>query len=144
MVRRVPGRPGPAGALSEAAETAVEPLTVVDPAVWWADAPPAGDQAGEPGETAGGLQVKAGELIRGGYGTRADTTWTFTSRAASGKEIPAGYDAIGACALSCRVEPLIFLRYDAGLGLRAASDLWRGHVEWRAERGFNQRLFSRH
>ncbi|MFL6074797.1 MAG: S8 family serine peptidase [Mycobacteriales bacterium] len=54
---------------------------------------------------------------RGGYGTRADTTWTFTSQAASGKDIPAGYDALGVCAQSCRVEPLIFLRYDAGLGL---------------------------
>jgi hypothetical protein len=56
-------------------------------------------------------------VSRGGFGTKADTTWTFTSQSPTGKDIPAGYDTLGACAQSCRVEPLIFLRYDAGLGL---------------------------
>jgi hypothetical protein len=54
---------------------------------------------------------------RGGFGTKAESTWTFRSQAPSGKEVPAGYDSLGLCAVSCRVEPMIFLRYDFNLGL---------------------------
>jgi hypothetical protein len=53
---------------------------------------------------------------RGGYGTRADTTWTFRSEAPTGKEVSETYDPLGLCAVGCGALPLIFLRYDLDLG----------------------------
>lgn len=53
---------------------------------------------------------------QGGYGTHADTTWTFTSRDPTGNEIPAGYDTLKVCTGACRVEPLLFLGYQLNLG----------------------------
>ncbi|MBX6721783.1 MAG: S8 family serine peptidase, partial [Dactylosporangium sp.] len=51
-------------------------------------------------------------LPEGGYGNKADTTWTFASQPPTGKQVPDGYDSLGLCVDGCRVEPLIFLRYD--------------------------------
>ncbi|MFR9803135.1 DUF2637 domain-containing protein [Pseudonocardia sp. RS010] len=77
-----PGEGGTAEGHTAGAEIAVEPLALVasgedmpaddlgepDPARWWADAPPAGDQAGEPGVEVG--EDRAAELIRSGLGRR--------------------------------------------------------------------------
>jgi hypothetical protein len=53
----------------------------------------------------------------GGFGYRADTAWTFTSADPTGNELPATYDSLGLCVDRCRVEPLLFLRYQFDLGL---------------------------
>lgn len=50
-----------------------------------------------------------------GYGTHADTTWTFHSTAPTGKDIPDGYDSFGVCLHTCEVEPLLFLSYQFNL-----------------------------
>lgn len=52
---------------------------------------------------------------RGGFGTRADTTWTFHSASPTGQDLPSDYDQLGLCADKCSVLPVLFLRYDLGL-----------------------------
>jgi hypothetical protein len=52
---------------------------------------------------------------RGGYGTRADTTWTFHSQSPTGKQIPSSYDGLNICVSTCGAVPLLFLRYNLGL-----------------------------
>ena len=55
--------------------------------------------------------------LLGGFGHAADTTWTFTSADPTGKDLPAHFDTLGLCADKCRAEPLIYLRYQLGLGM---------------------------
>ncbi|HET8589174.1 MAG TPA: S8 family serine peptidase [Nakamurella sp.] len=57
------------------------------------------------------------QFALGGHGTRADTTWAFSSQTAADRQIPDGYDGLGLCAVSCGVLPLLFLRYDLNLDL---------------------------
>ncbi|MEV6970415.1 S8 family serine peptidase [Hamadaea sp. NPDC051192] len=50
--------------------------------------------------------------VAGTRGTTSSTTWTFTSADPTANDLPAGHNALGLCVDKCRVEPLLFLRYD--------------------------------
>ncbi|MEV0429516.1 S8 family serine peptidase [Micromonospora sp. NPDC050495] len=67
-------------------------------------------------------------LPHGGYGTKVDSEWTFQSQTPTGKETPPGYDRSSFCYDKCRVEPLIFLRYDFDLNLDNRLPAGRTHL----------------